>query len=347
MPDEIILTPSSITQGSSSDVFNQQVELPDEVAASLGLGSKPAEQPKTEPAVEQKTEPIGDAQAAPQPTPTSDGTVKPEAKPDKVPYTEEELKVLLADPNGTLDTSRLDERGQAIHKEFQRGYTKKFEELKRERDEINRKQQEIAAFEERQRQIAEQQRFQKESEEFGEDEAKRLQHDREIESRLKQLEAERQAYQQREASEQARRLYAETAVKYHLPVEQAFEDQTVVFTYGRNLTNEKNGLPLISMEEGARDFADFIGVTNINNLEKIINANPANAEALKNKYINDYLKQTRSAGATVISSSSATVPDKPSGTENSPFDAEAYRKDPEGYMVQRLNKIFDEKNLKV
>ena len=97
MADEIIVTPSSITEGSSADIFNQQIELPDDVAERLGFKTN-AEPTKTEPAAtETKVEPTDVAKAEPQSAPT-DGTVKPEVKPDKVPYTESELKSLLADP---------------------------------------------------------------------------------------------------------------------------------------------------------------------------------------------------------------------------------------------------------
>lgn len=348
MSDEIILTPSSITSGSNAEVFNQKIELPDDdpVVKALGLDSKPAEQPKTEPVAETKTEPAATTDATPQPTAPTDGTVKPEVKTDKVPYTEDELRALLADPNSVLDTSRLDERGQAVHKEFQRGYTKKFEELKRERDFIEKRKAEIAAFEERQRQIEAERKFREDVEQLGEDEAKRLQKERDMESRINRLESERRAFQQREAAEMFRREFNNVAPTHGVPLTQEMEDLTMSYLWANNQIREMNGQPTLTMEDGVRMISDQLGISNIANLEKIINANPKNKEAYEQKVINDYLKK-KSAGPTVVSSSPAQVSEKPSDTESQPFDAVAYNRDPEKYIASRVSKIFEEKNLKV
>jgi hypothetical protein len=354
MVDEEITLVNGPVTGTADRFSDVKIELADDdpVVKALNLKSgQPETEPKTE---EAKTEPVSEVKAEPQsPTPPpAEGTATPETKPDKVPYTEDELKALLADPNATLDTSRLDDRGQAIHKEFQRGYTKKFEELKREREEVERRRAEIAAFEERQRQLEAERKYKEDVEQLGEDEANRLKKERDLESRIAQLEAERQAAMQRErlamqreASEQYRRKYAETAPKYFLPVEQNFEDHAMSHTWGKNLVNEKNGDPLMSLEDGAKDFADMIGVTNFGNLKKIIKANPANWEALKSEIINEY-NQKKSLGPNVPSSTNATVTEKPSEKDMA-MDMAAFQKDSSAALLERINRRLKEENLEV
>ncbi len=88
MAEEIILTESPITTGATADVFNQQIALADDdpIVQSLNL-NKTTETPPTETKVDAGT---GVETELPQSTPETVGTVKPETKPEKVNYTDEE-----------------------------------------------------------------------------------------------------------------------------------------------------------------------------------------------------------------------------------------------------------------
>ena len=154
--------------------------------------------------------------------------------------------------------------------------------------------------------------------------------------------------QWKEASDAFKKSFSEIAPKYNIPVTQEFEDAVLSIVWSKNERNRLSGgmLPEFKLEDAARMFSDQFGFTNPETLEKIINANPKNREAYEQKVIADYLKK-KSAGPTVVSSSQGQVVEKTTDTEHSPFDADAYRKDPEGYMLARVEKIFQEKDLKV
>lgn len=65
-----------------------------------------------------------------------------EVKPEKQIYNNDEL-VQLLESDGTVDTERLSEEGKVLMKSFQRGYTKKFENLAEERRKIDEERQRI------------------------------------------------------------------------------------------------------------------------------------------------------------------------------------------------------------
>jgi hypothetical protein len=358
MPEEgIVLTPSSITGGSQADIFSQKIEFADDDPAlkALNLAPQNEGQPKTEPVVNEGTKP-SEPKAETQPaTPPADGTPKPEIKPDKVPYTEDELKSLVNDPRFErgevhLDTSRIPEIYRPMYLEFQRGMTKKrekeLEDLRRQQADVDRKRAEIAAAEERQRQLEEQKRYEDEVAQLGEEEARRNQRERLQEAKVANLESLIQKMQWKEASNAFRLAFKETAPKFNLPDTQEYEDMVMSHVWAQNRKNQMNGEREIGIEDGIRAISELFGFTNHDNLEKIIGANASFREAYNQKVIADYLKN-KAAGATVPSSSNAPVAEKPVDTESSPFDAEAYRRDPGGYMASRVNKIFEEKNLKV
>lgn len=347
--NEVVLTNAPAT-GTVDPLSKVGLELPDDdpVVKALNLKREDGQPEAEQKSGENHTEPqieVSPTEPQSQEPPKDEGTVTPEAKPDKVPYTEDELKALLADPNATLDTSRLDERGQAIHKEFQRGYTKKFEELKRVREEVEKRQREIAEFEDRQRQIVEQQRFQKEAEEFGEDEAKRLQREREKDMRLANLENALKEMQWKEASNAYRVAFNDIAPRYNIPITQEFENLVMADVWANNQNNLIRGQEPIMVEDAAKRLADHLGFTNPNNLERIINANPKNKEAYDNKVIADYLKK-KATGANVPSPNSATTTEKTS-IQDTPVDMEAFSKDPGAALYDRVMKRLEENNLKV
>jgi hypothetical protein len=326
------------------------MELPDDdpVVKALNLSKGQPEQ------VEQKTEtevvgPTGEPKAEPQselapPQAAEAGTVTPEAKPEKTPYTEDELRSLLADPDAVLDTSRLDERGQAIHKEFQRGYTHKFEALKREKEEVARRQAEIAAFEERQRQLEEQRRYDAEVAELGEEEAKRNQERRQVQAEVANLRAILERMQWKEASNAFRSAFKESAPHYNLPDTPENEEVVMSYVWAQNQKNRLNGTPEIGIEEGVKYVSSLYGYTNPNNLEKIITANSEFKKAYDQKVIANYLKQ-KAAGATVPASSAAPVADNKPSEKEAQVDLEAFQKDPSAALLERVNRRLEEMNL--
>jgi hypothetical protein len=352
MADENEVVLVNAPPAGTNDPFSKiGLELPDDdpVVKALNLSNGQPEQKEqkaetevVEPTEEQKAEP--QSETAP-PQAAADGTAKPAETPEKTPYTEDELKALLADPASTLDTSRLDERGKAIHKEFQRGYTQKFEALKRERDEVEKRRAEIAAFEERQRQLEEQRRYDAEVAELGEDEAKRNLADRQRQAEIANLRSIVERMQWKEASNAFRQTFKDLAPTYRVPDTPEHEDMVMSYVWAQNYKNRMNGAPEIGIEDGLRFISDKYGYTNPANLEGIISANSDFKKAYDQKVIANYLKQ-KAAGATVPASSSGAVAEKPSEKE-AQVDLEAFQKDPSAALLDRVNRRLEEMNLQV
>lgn len=315
------------------------IALPDDhpVVKALGMDkSKVESQPVAE---SQGTVQGGDVSkpaetAEVKPPETAVQPAESEKKPDKTPYTLEELKVLLSDPNAKADTSRMNDEQQVFYREFQRDYSRKMEQVKREKEQVELRRREIAEFEERQRTLEAERKFREESDQFGEEEANRLKEVREIKAELERYRWERQVSQQREAADSFKRSFAETAPKHSIPVTQGMEDMAMSYVWAQNQLRQISGQPPMTVEEGVEALANELGVSNSANFEKFISASPANKEAYDKKVIAEYLKN-QSKGPTVISSSQASTPEKTS--DKSKFDAAAYKRDPAAELLKIVN----------
>lgn len=117
---------------------------PEPVAQEPAPSPEPAAEPTSEPATDPEPTPAAPAAepvAAAEPGNEGEPPAEPAPAPveGKLPYTPDELKQILADDKATLDTSRLDEQGQAIHKAIIAGLTPKLQErgeLKRDVEEL-------------------------------------------------------------------------------------------------------------------------------------------------------------------------------------------------------------------
>ena len=333
MSDEVV---------TSAGPSEPMIALPDDHPVVKALGM---DKPKTEsqPVAEsQGTVKEGDvskpAETAPvvkQTEPAVQPPAEGEKKPtDKTPYTLEEIKALLADPNAKADTSRMNDEQQVFYREFQRDYSRKMDQVKREKEVVEQRRREIAEFENRQRTLESERKFREESEQFGEEEANRLKEVREIKAELDQMRWERQISQQREAADSFKRSFAETAPKHSLPVTQGMEDMAMSYVWAQNQLRQISGQSPMTVEEGVEALANELGVSNPANFEKFIAANPVNKETYDKKVIAEYLKN-QSKGPTVVSSSQASTPDKPS--EKSKFDPNAYKRDPGAELLKVVN----------
>jgi len=287
----------------------EMLVLTDEQAVEFGFAPAPA--PVSEPVVEaQKETPAAETNLVTTP-PADKPAESVSPKPDVVPpvgesgkplYTPGEIEEILK-ADGTLDSSRLDANGKLLQKSFQRGTSQKFEQAKKMREEAEAK---LAEFNRRQKEIEDQKVFQKEAEELGEEEAARRKEIREIKEEQAQLRWERDQARQRELSMQIGNEYHQVAPKYHIPAEQVFEDLALSFKWTKDIARAQQGQEPLTMDEGNQMVADAIGLTNFDNLKRLVNANPENAKALKSLYVNEYL-QEKAKGPTVSPSSSANV----------------------------------------
>lgn len=353
--DDIILTNAPLT-GAASPFDGKGIELPDNdpIVQKLGLAKG-----QPEPQGEVKKEEVPATQADPkqeaQPAATPDGTQKVEAKPEKVPYTEEELKSLVNDPRFEkgeihLDTSRLRDADRAMYTEFQRGMTKKREkelaEIKAREDALQRRQAEIAAVEERMRQAEAERKYREDIENLGQEEADRRKKDAEIEARLIRLENEKRALEQKVLADKFKQAYVEVAPKYNLPNTQEIQDATFAYVWAQNLERQSAGLPMLTIEDGAAAIAEQFGFSSYENLEKIINANPKNREALEQKIIADYLKK-KNAGPTPAQTIAGVATEKPSEKTEDKIDMDAFSKDPSAALLARVTARFEKDGLKL
>jgi predicted nuclease with TOPRIM domain len=209
----------------------------------------------------------------------------------------------------------LDAQGKLVQKSFQRGTTQKFEQAKKMMDEANRK---LAEFEQKQREIENKKIFDKEAEELGEETALQRKELREIKEEQARLRWERDQAQQRETSLRIREDFRQVVPKFHIPQEQVFEDFILSRIVAGDMIRVGGEEPPRDIEESAAQCADMLGLTNVENLWKIIRANPENELAVKNFYINNYVKE-KAKGPTVSPSSTANVqtPKPPADTKDS------------------------------
>jgi len=301
----------------------ETIALTDEQAVEYGFATASdstaqttqVEEVKTEtPAVETSTETTPPVDKPAESVSPEKVVEKPPTESEKSLYTPEEVAQILKEEVRTgkvlLDSSRLTPEGQLLQKSFQQGYGPKFEQAKRMKEDAERIQAEIA----KEKREAENKRlFDEDVERFDEETAKRNELERKRDERIAQLEFENRQVRQRESSLQIRNDYRQVAPKFHVPDEQVYEDIILSSIVAGDMLNME-GAPR-TIEESSAKFADALGFTNINNLWKIIKANPENYTTVRNKFINEY-NQEKAKGNTVSASSAANVQTptkKPSG----------------------------------
>jgi hypothetical protein len=257
------------------------------------------------------TAPTADKSAESVSPKASDDTSKEGAKPL---YTPDEIKSLLKDAEATgkinLDTSRLDPTGIALMKSFQQGLNPSFERAKREREEAVKMKQDAerirAEFEQAKRDAENKRLYEKEAEEVGEEEAKRREIERQRDERIERLENENRQAQNRATAFQIKEEYRQTASKFFIPQDQFYEDAALSFVINNDMLRLGKGEFPKSIEESVAMYADKFGFTNVDNLWKIIRANPDNEKAIANYYVNDYI-QRKAKGPIVSPSTVANV----------------------------------------
>jgi flagellar biosynthesis GTPase FlhF len=236
---------------------------------------------------------------------------------DKALYTPEEIEEILKS-DGTLDSSRLDANGKILQKSFQRGTTQKFEQAKREREEAAKMKAEVerirSEFEQAKREAENQRLFEKEAEELGEEAARTNKERRDMQERLERLESENRQARNRAATMQIESEYRSVSPKFNIPQGEVFGNIILGSIVGNDLRGQ-DGTPR-TIAESAELFANELGLTDghVDNLLRIVKANPNNYAAIKNTIINEY-NQEKAKGPTVSPSSSANVqsaPKKPS-----------------------------------
>ncbi|MDD5009203.1 MAG: hypothetical protein PHC68_12495 [Syntrophorhabdaceae bacterium] len=228
---------------------------------------------------------------------------------DKPLYTPEEIENILKS-DGNLDSSRLDANGKILQKSFQRGVTQKFEQAKREREEAVKMKAEVerirADFEQAKREAENQRLFEKETEELGEEAAKYNKEKRDMQERLDRLEAENRQAKTRAATMQIENEYRQVSNKFNIPQDEVFGNMILGSIVGNDMRGA-DGTPR-TIAESAELFANELGLTegHVDNMWRIIKANPTNFAAIKNTIINEY-NQEKAKGPTVSPSSSANV----------------------------------------
>lgn len=239
--------------------------------------------------------------------------VEAPSKEGKALYTTEEIEEILK-TDGVLDSSRLDANGKILQKSFQRGTTQKFEQAKKMTEEAARvradAEAKLAEFERKQKEIENAKVFEKEAEELGQEEAERRKEIREIKEEQARLRYERDQAKQREASMQISNEFRQVASTYHIPADEDFENLILSPLVANNVMQVWRGEVPRDIGESAAYYADKLGFTNVNNLWKIIRANPENETAIKNYYFNEHIK-LQAKGPTVSPSSAANVPAAP------------------------------------
>lgn len=300
----------------------ETIALSDEQAVAYGFApasaATEAEVVQTEtPATEVSEVAVStDAEKAPEnvsPEPTTDAP----KEGDKPLYTPEEIEEILKS-DGVLDSSRLDANGKILQKSFQRGTTQKFEQAKREREEAVKMKMEVerirAEFEQAKREAESQRLFEKEAEELGEEQAKANKRERDMAERLERLENENRQARQHAATMQIEREYSQISPKFFIPQARVFGELILGAIVGNDMRGV-DGMPK-TIAESTELFANELGLTegHVDNMWRLIKANPTNFAAIKNTIINEY-NQGKAKGPTVSPSSSAnvqTAPKKPS-----------------------------------
>jgi hypothetical protein len=291
---------------------SEQISLPDDLMAQYF----PSASTEAATPAQAETKEVPAAEAAPAITPpvvekpTESGVTPKVAEVASVDggkplYTPEEVAQILKEEATTgkviLDSSRLTPEGRLLQKSFQQGYGPKFEQaakMKAEAEKIR------ADIEREKREAANQKLFDKEAEEFGPEEAQRNLRERQRDEKIAMLEYENQQVRQREAGTQILNEYSKVSPKFHIPQDDDFTNMILGSIVGNDFRGI-NGYPK-TIEESTAMFADKLGFTNVENLWKIIRANPDNETAVKNFYINQHIKD-KAKGPTVSASSSANV----------------------------------------
>ena len=315
----------------------QTIELTDEQAKEYGFTPANTETTTEKPAVETQSVTIPPAtEKSAESTSPGIEKIPPVTESGKTLYTPEEVVKILKEETATgkvlLDSSRLTPEGQLLQKSFQQGYGPKFEQAKKMKEEALQIKAEI----EQTKKDAENQRIlQKETDELGEDEAKRRLIERQRDERIARLEWENQQARQQSASMQIRDDYRKIAPKYFVPQDQEWEDMVLSNIVAGDLL-KIDGAPT-NIDDSSARVANIIGLTNIDNLWKIIRANPANETAVKNFYINGYVKD-KAKGPTISSSSTTNIQKPPAKSDPN--------KTPMDNILDRFGvKNFDEINL--
>ena len=292
---------------------NETMTLTDAQAAEFGFAPASTE-PSTPVAAVEATNVA--AVTPPVTTPPTDKPVESVSPKTETPaaegkslYTPEEIEEILK-TDGTLDSSRLDANGKLLQKSFQRGTTQKFEQAKKMTEEAAKiradAESKLAEFNRRQKEIEDQKVFQKEAEELGEEEAARRKEIREIREEQAQLRWERDQARQRESSMQIQDNFRQVAPKFFVPEGQVYQDIILSSIVAGDMLRVNGGSPPRTIEESTAMFSDALGLTNVENLWKIIRANPENETAVKNYYFNEHVK-SQAKGPTVSASSAANV----------------------------------------
>lgn len=269
--------------------------------------------PKETPAAEQNavTTPPATAEK-PAESASPQQTKEPPKEGEKPVYTPEEIEEILKN-DGVLDSSRLDANGRILQKSFQRGVTQKFEQAKREREELARQRAELdrtrAEFEKARKEAESREIYKKEVEDFGEEVAAARKRERDTDERIRQLEMENQQARQRAAVMQIENEYRSTSPKFNIPQDQVFSDMILGSIVGNDMRGI-DGMPR-TIAESAELFANELGLTDghVDNLWRLVKSNPNNFAAIKNQIINEY-NQEKAKGPTVSPSTSANVQTK-------------------------------------
>jgi len=310
--------------------MSDEMVLSDEQAVQYGFA--PASAPAVSEPVQTETPAVAESAVAATPSTAekpADSASPPPTKDtpkegEKPLYTPEEVAQILKEEEKTgkvlLDSSRLTPEGRLVQKSFQQGYGPKFEQAKREREEAVKMKAEVerirAEFEQAKREAENKRLFEKEAEELGEETARSNQERREMADRLERLESENRQARNRAATMQIEREYGQVSPKFNIPQDEVFGNIILGSIVGNDLRGA-DGTPR-TIAESAELFANELGLTDghVDNMWRLIKANPTNYAAIKNTFINEY-NQEKAKGPTVSPSSSAnvkTVPPKPSDT---------------------------------
>jgi len=300
------------TQSLEDQTFNEAMAMLHGETEKEQKEAVADDQPKEEVKEETKEE-VAEVKEEPQAevkaeTPAPD-TAKPETKPL---YTPEEIKneLRVHGDLARLDSSRLSEEGKLIQASVMSGLTPKLQRaaeieknyqalLKQGREDAERKAKEDAA-----------KLFEKEKEDFGEELANYRKEIRETKEMVAQIQRERdgerqvfQAEQQKIAAQQFNITFMEKAKEYGVPATPEWRELTLAKVLAENQIRSLNGEPYISVEDGLRYISETVGLSSVDNLDKLLDANPKLREALENKFAEKQSKK-KEAGPTMIKSSS-------------------------------------------
>jgi len=300
---------------SSGSMSGPSLTLSDAEAVEFGFATAPAPTPNVEPVAE--TPKAADAtlpataeseqKPIPEATPNVEQTPAQDAdQTGKQFYTPEEVERLLMS-DGNLDSNRLSPEGKILQKSFQRGFGPKFEQAKRMREDAERQLAEIRRL---QHEKEEQEIFAKESEELGEEAAAMNKRMRDMESRLQAAEHERMAARQSQLAMEIRNEFKSVSPTHFVPQTQEFEDMILAAKWAQDMSRTSAGMDPMTMEEAVKSVADSIGLTNAENMKRLIKSNPAVYKEVSGDIINEYLK-SKAAGPTTTSSSAASVQTTP------------------------------------